>query len=139
MICGFEFFFGKVLFGFGEDDIVSCLAFRPSVCKLSFSVLCILCCVPDGCSHEVKLDLFKSRGNFTFLRCSPLSEVDVLDLEALVSPFDGCSHLGEVVVFDLEADLFFTVCFIFHGALLLVKSMFWTSRHSFPLLMGALI
>ena len=67
MFCGFEFFYiYKVLFGFGEDDIVSCLAFCPSVCKLSFSVLCIPCCVPDGCSHEMKLDLFKSRGSFIF-------------------------------------------------------------------------
>ena len=68
-----------------------------------------------------------------------MSEVDVLDLEAFVSPFDGCTLFCEVVVFDLEANLFFTVCFIFYGALLLLKSLFWTSRHAFPLLMGALI
>jgi len=43
-----------------------------------------------------------------------LSEVDILDLEAFVSPFDGCSHFCEVVVFDLEANLFFTVCFCFY-------------------------
>ena len=63
------------------------------MCKLSFPVLCVFCCVPsDGCSHEMKLGLFKSRGKF-----------------------------------------------IFYGALLLVKSLFWTSRHAFSLLMGALI
>ena len=53
---------------------------------------------------------FKSRGKFifvlNFLRCSPLVEVVVLDLEALVFLFDGCSHLSEVGVVDLEANLF---------------------------------
>ena len=93
---------------------------------------------------------FWPRGRFIFygvlyfLRCSPLGEVDVLDLEALVSPFDGCSHLSEVVVVDLEAYLFFTVlsfwwnrCFgprgtsfvsLMVGALIKVKSVLWTSR-----------
>ena len=64
MFCGFEIFLYKVLFGFGENDIVSCLAFCPSVCKLSFSVLCSPCCVPYGCSH--------------------LGEVVVFDLEAVL-------------------------------------------------------
>jgi len=61
---------------------------------------------------------------FIVLRCSPHGEVIVLDLEALVFPFDGCSRFGEVVVVDLEA-------FIFYSALLLVKSLLWTSRHEF--------
>jgi len=88
------------------------------------------------------------------LQCSPFGEVDLVDIEArLFFPCSGCSHVGEVDVVDLQANLFFTVLFcvksifwtprefISYGALLLVKSIFLTSRHEllFPFNVGALM